>query len=400
MTSALLNVYKREPISFSHGEGVWLFDTDNKRYLDFFSGIAVNCLGHNHPAITAAITNQASKILHISNIFTIPAQDNLANKLVKSSFGGKVFISNSGAEALECSIKVIRHYFHSIGSSHKQKIICFSGAFHGRTIATISATKNAQLCNGFAPLLTQFEIAHYNDIQSVKDVYDDNCAAVLLEPIQGEAGIIPATDEFLRFLRSFCTDNNMLLAFDEVQCGMGRTGSLFYYEQTGVEPDILALAKGLGGGFPIGATLVREAIAAKMTPGSHGSTFGGNPLACQAANAVYDVIAQPDFLEDVRYNSIYLHNKLTDFINVNNDLFFAFRGKGLMIGLQCVLDNHILYKAFLEHNIITVLAKDNIIRLLPPLIITKNDIDYAIERMQIACHKVRNNKSKKHEDTN
>ncbi len=369
----LIGNYARYPVSFEKGEGVYLYDEKGKKYIDMLAGIAVNTLGYNYPALTEAICDQAKKILHVSNLFYIKPQIEVAKILVENSCGDKVFFCNSGAEANEAAIKLARRYFYD-KKENRFTIITFEGGFHGRTLATVKATAQPKYQEGFEPLPEGFKYANLNDIESVKSALDENTAAVMIELIQGEGGVIPAEKEFVKELYTLCKEKGILFIVDEVQTGIGRTGKLFAYEHFGIEPDIITLAKGLGGGVPIGAVIAKEEIAKSFIPGTHGSTFGGNYLATAAAKVVLQEVLKEGFLEEVEKKGEYLKKKLKE-IGLNP------RGKGLMIG--CPLPEEkkasdIASKA-LEEGLVIGTAGGNTLRFVPPLIITEKEIDEAID---------------------
>jgi len=375
----LLPVYKRIDILFERGQGPWLWDRQGRRYLDFSSGIAVTALGHAHPHLVAALTEQAQKIWHVSNLFRIEQLEKLADRLVANSFAETVFVCNSGAEAIEACIKMARRFHWHRGQPGRHRIITFEGAFHGRTLATISATRNPRLTEGFAPLLEGFDVVPFADHAAVREAITPQTAAILIEPVQGEGGVRPVPPECLRGLRQLCDEHDLLLIFDEVQCGMGRTGHLFACEAADVAPDIMGLAKGLGGGFPIGACLATARAASGMTPGSHGSTFGGNPLGCAVANAVLDVLLEEGFLENVRAQGRHLRERLEALRARHPDRISDIRGLGLMLGLKPAIENTDFAARLRERGLLTVPAADNVVRLLPPLVIGREEIDLACE---------------------
>ncbi len=375
----LLPVYKRIDILFERGQGAWLWDRQGRRYLDFASGIAVTALGHAHPHLVAALTEQARKLWHVSNLFRIEQLEKLADRLVANSFAETVFVCNSGAEAIEACIKMARRFHWHRGQPERHRILTFEGAFHGRTLAAISATRNPRLTEGFAPLLEGFDVVPFADHTAVREAITPQTAAILIEPVQGEGGVRPVPAECLRGLRQLCDEHDLLLIFDEVQCGMGRTGHLFACEAADVAPDIMALAKGLGGGFPIGACLATARAASGMTPGSHGSTFGGNPLGCAVANAVLDVLLEEGFLENVRTQGHYLRERLEALRARYPDRISDVRGLGLMLGLKPAMVNTDFAARLRERGLLTVPAADNVVRLLPPLVIGREEIDLACE---------------------
>ena len=335
----LMPVYPRSPVRPVRGEGAYLYGEQGERYLDFAAGIAVNLLGHGHPHLTKAIQEQAATLIHVSNLYGSPQGEAFAQRLVDLTFADTVFFTNSGAEAVECAIKTARRYHFAKGNAHKHNLITFSNAFHGRTMATISATDQAKLRDGFAPLLTGFTVVEFNDLDAALAAIDENTAGFLLEPIQGEGGIRPATHEFLSGLRAACDEQDLMLVFDEVQCGVARTGALYAYEHYGVTPDIMASAKGIGGGFPLGACLATEKAAAGMVIGTHGSTYGGNPLAMAAGQAVFDIVANEEFLAGVRERGERLRAALEQMIPNHDHLFESVRGVGLMLGIRMKADS-------------------------------------------------------------
>jgi acetylornithine/N-succinyldiaminopimelate aminotransferase len=370
----LMPVYPRCEVRPVRGEGVWLIGEGGERYLDFASGIAVNLLGHSHPHLIGAIQKQAETLMHVSNLYGSPQGESLAQRLVDLTFADTVFFTNSGAEAVECAIKTARRYHHAKGNPHKVKLITFSNAFHGRTIATISATDQVKLRDGFAPLLEGFEVVAFDDLDAALAAIDDTTAGFLVEPVQGEGGIRPASQEFMTGLRAACDEHDLMLVLDEVQCGVARTGSLYAYEQYGIEPDVLATAKGIGGGFPLGACLATEKAASGMVIGTHGSTYGGNPLAMAAGNAVLDVVANPEFLAQVRETGQRLRSALEQMIPNHDHLFESVRGMGLMLGIKMKTDSRAFVGYLRTKGILTVAAGDNVVRVLPPLIIDDADI--------------------------
>ena len=377
----LMPVYPRCEVRPVRGEGCYLIGQQGERYLDFASGIAVNLLGHGHPVLTKAIQDQAATLMHVSNLYGSPQGEAFAQRLVDNTFADTVFFTNSGAEAVECAIKTARRYHHVKGNSHKHELITFSSAFHGRTLGTISATNQEKMRDGFEPLLPGFAYAQFDDLEGAKALMTENTAGFLVEPIQGEGGIRPASDAFLQGLRALCDEQDLMLIFDEVQCGVARTGTLYAYEQYGVTPDILASAKGIGGGFPMGACLASEKAAAGMVFGTHGSTYGGNPLAMAAGQAVFDVILAPGFLDHVRSMSDRLVQALEQFIPNHDQLFDSVRGKGLMLGLKMKSDSRAFVSHLRGHGLLTVAAGENVVRILPPLVIEQAHIDEFIERL-------------------
>lgn len=384
-TSHLLPVFARADVGFERGEGVWLIATNGDRYLDFTSGVAVNALGHAHPHLVAALQEQATKLWHMSNLFRSPDGERLAARLCEQSFADMVFFCNSGAEAMECAIKVARRYHAAKGHPEKFRIITFEGAFHGRTLGTLAATGSAKYLEGFGPPLEGFDQVPLSDIEAVKRAIGPATAAILIEPLQGEGGVRAPPPAFFKALRQLCDEKGLLLIFDEVQTGMGRTCELFAYQRLGVTPDIMSLAKALGGGFPIGACLATSEAASGMTPGSHGSTFGGNPLAVAAANAVLDVMLTPGFFERAKKMSLLLKQKLASVVDRHPDVLSDVRGEGLLIGLKAVVPSGDLVNALRDEKLLTVGAGDNVVRFLPPLIVTEAEIEDAVQRLERAC---------------
>ena len=384
-TSHLLPVFARVDLGFERGEGVWLTATNGERYLDFTSGVAVNALGHCHPYLVAALQEQATKLWHMSNLFKSPDGERLAARLCEVSFADFVFFANSGAEAMECAIKTTRKYQAAKGRPERYRIITFEGAFHGRTLATLAATGSAKYLEGFGPPMYGFDQVGLGDLEAVKKAIGPQTAGILIEPLQGEGGVRAAPHAFFRALRQLCDDNGLLLIFDEVQTGMGRTGELFAHQRLGVTPDVMPLAKALGGGFPIGACLATTEAASGMTPGSHGSTFGGNPLAVAAANAVLDVMLAPGFFEHVQRMSLLLKQKLASVVDRHTDVLAEVRGEGLLIGLKAVVPSADLVTALRQQNLLTVGAGENVVRFLPPLIVTEAEIEEAVQRLERAC---------------
>jgi acetylornithine/N-succinyldiaminopimelate aminotransferase len=384
-TSHLLPVFARVDLAFSRGEGCWLVATNGDRYLDFTSGVAVNALGHAHPALVAALQEQATKLWHMSNLFKSPDGEILAKRLCEQSFADFVFFCNSGAEAMEGVIKLVRHYHFSKGHGERYRIITFEGAFHGRTLATLAATGSAKYLEGFGPPMDGFDQVPHGDIEAVKKAIGPNTAGILIEPVQGEGGVRSAPHAFFKALRELCDKHGILLAFDEVQTGMGRTGELFAYKRTGVTPDVMSLAKALGGGFPIGAVLASAEAAKGMAPGSHGSTFGGNPLAVAAANAVLDVMLKPGFFEHVQKMSLLLKQKLASVVDRYPSVLSEVRGEGLLIGVKAVVPSGDLVAALRDQKLLTVGAGDNVVRFLAPLIVNESEIDYSIQGLERAC---------------
>lgn len=384
-TTHLLPTYARVDLAFERGEGAWLVATNGERYLDFTSGVAVNALGHAHPKVVAAISEQAKKLIHVSNLYRIPEAEQLAARLCEASFADLVFFCNSGAEALECAIKTARKYQSTNGKSERFRIVTFDGAFHGRTLATLAAGGQKKYLDGFGPVVDGFDQVPFADLEATKRAIGPATAAILIEPIMGEGGVRVVPPEFLRALRSLCDAHGLLLIFDEVQTGVGRTGELFAYQRAGVTPDIMALAKALGGGFPLGACLTTAAAGQGMTAGSHGSTFGGNPLAMAAGHAVLDVVLAKGFLEHVRHSGLLLKQRLAEIKDRYPSVVAEVRGEGLLIGLQVAVPNGELVDELRAERLITVAAGDNVVRLLPPLIVTDAEIAEAARRLERAC---------------
>jgi acetylornithine/N-succinyldiaminopimelate aminotransferase len=384
-TSHLLPVFARVDLGFERGEGAWLIATNGDRYLDFTSGVAVNALGHAHPHLVKALQEQATKLWHMSNLFKSPDGEALAARLCEQSFADFVFFCNSGAEAMEGVIKLVRHYHFSKGHGERYRIITFEGAFHGRTLGTLAATGSTKYLEGFGPPMDGFDQVPHGDIEAVKKAIGPHTAGILIEPVQGEGGVRSAPQAFFKALRALCDEHGLLLAFDEVQTGMGRTGELFAYKRTGVTPDVMSLAKALGGGFPIGAVLATAQAAAGMAPGSHGSTFGGNPLAVAAANAVLDVMLKPGFFEHVQKMSLLLKQKLASVVDRYPGVLSEVRGEGLLIGVKAVVPSGDLIAALRNEKLLTVGAGDNVVRFLAPLIVTETEIDTSITALERAC---------------
>jgi acetylornithine/N-succinyldiaminopimelate aminotransferase len=384
-TSHLLPVFARADLAFDRGEGVWLITADGERYLDFTSGVAVNALGHAHPHLVEALQQQVAKLWHTSNLFKSPEGERLAARLCEQSFADFVFFANSGAEAIECAIKVTRKYQATNGQPERYRIITFEGAFHGRTLATLAATGSAKYLDGFGPPVEGFDQVPLGDLDAVKAAIGPATAGILIEPVQGEGGVRAADPAFFRALRELCDTHGLLLIFDEVQTGMGRTGELFAHQRFGVAPDVMALAKGLGGGFPIGACLVTAAAAAGMTPGTHGSTFGGNPLAIAAGNAVLDVMLAPGFLARVQSIALLAKQKLAGVVDTYPQVLGEVRGEGLLLGLKAVVPAAEFMAALRAEKMLSVAAGDNVVRLLPPLIVSEAELDEAVARLERAC---------------
>jgi len=376
--SAVMPTYGRTDLEFERGEGAWLTTTDGRRFLDFGSGVAVTALGHAHPHLVAALKDQVEKLWHTSNLYRITGQERLAERLVANSFADTMFFCNSGAEAMECALKAARRYHQAQGATDKYRVITAAGAFHGRTLATISAGGQEKHLDGFAPNVDGFDQVAFGNLNEARAAITPQTGAVVVEPVQGEGGVIPADPEYLKGLRMMADEFGLLLIFDEVQTGMGRTGKLFAHEWSGVTPDIMAVAKGLGGGFPVGACLATEDAAKYMTAGTHGSTFGGNPLAMAAANAVLDVLLEPGLLDGVAATAEKLWSKVDALVAKHGAIFELVRGKGMMVGIKCRVPNGDVVAKLLENGMLTVPAGDNVVRLLPPLIIGDAEIEAAI----------------------
>ncbi len=385
MTSHLLPVFARVDLGFTHGEGCWLISTNGERYLDFTSGVAVNALGHAHPHLVKALQEQATRLWHMSNLFKSPDGERLAARLCEHSFADFVFFCNSGAEAMEGVTKLVRHYHFSKGHPERYRIVTFEGAFHGRTLATLAATGTAKYLEGFGPPVDGFDRVPHGDLEAVKKAIGPHTAGILIELVQGEGGVRSAAPSFIKALRALCDERGLLLAFDEVQTGMGRTGDLFAYQHVGVEPDVMSLAKALGGGFPIGAVLASAEAASGMAPGSHGSTFGGNPLAIAAANAVLDVMLEPGFFDHVRKMSLLLKQKLASVVDRYPTVLSEVRGEGLLIGVKAVVPSGDLVTALRDQKLLTVGAGDNVVRFLAPLIVSEAEIEQSVQSLERAC---------------
>ncbi len=383
--SALLPTYKQADLSFERGEGAYLYGTDGRRYLDFAAGIAVNSLGHSHPKLVAALAEQGAKLWHCSNLYRIPGQERLAERLVAHSFADRAFFCNSGAEAIECGIKMIRKYHDDTGNPGRYRIICCNNGFHGRTLAAISAGGQAKHTKGFEPLVEGFDHVAFGNLNELRAAITAETAGILVEPVQGEGGIITADPNYFRGLRAVADEFGVLLFFDEVQSGMGRTGKLFAYEWWSVAPDIMAIAKGLGSGFPIGACLATERAALGLTPGTHGSTFGGNPLAMAVANAVLDVMLADGFLDRVVHMGRRLRDRLARTTAKYPKILNEVRGLGLLIGLHCAVSNLELQSRLRERGLLTATAGDNVVRILPPLIIGEKEVDEACAILDETC---------------
>lgn len=385
MISPVMPTYARTAHAFVKGEGAWLVDETGRRHLDFGAGIAVNCLGHAHPKLVAALTEQAGQLWHTSNLYRVPNQEKLARLLAENTFADTAFFTNSGAEAMELCIKLSRKFQSHEGHPEKTEIVTFEGCFHGRTIATISASGAPKMVDGFGPMLEGFVQVPYGDIDALRAAVTDKTAAVMVEPVQGEGGIIPAPAGFLTAIREICDEAGALMVCDEIQCGVGRTGKLFAHEWSGVTPDVMGVAKGIGGGFPIGACLATERAAAGMVAGTHGSTYGGNPLGSAVACAVLEEVLSEGFLDHVRRTASALNQKLGALIDAHPDMLESARGEGLMMGIKCKTPNMDLVKACYEQDLLTVPAGDNVVRILPPLNVTEEEIDLAIAKIDAAC---------------
>lgn len=388
MIPSMLPTYSRAPLTFVKGEGSWLIEADGRRFLDLAAGIAVNVLGHANPVLTAALVEQAGQLWHTSNLYQIPQQKALADKLVAATFADTAFFTNSGTEACELSVKMARKYWFEKGQPERVKIIAFEGSFHGRSSAGMAAAGSKKMTHGFGPILPGFVQLPFGDIEALTAEMDDTIAAVILEPVQGEGGIHPLPDADLKAIRAACDEVGALLILDEIQCGMGRTGKLFAHEWAGISPDIMLVAKGIGGGFPLGALLATESAASGMTAGTHGSTYGGNPLACAVGNAVMDVVATDEFLAEVMRKAGGLRQKLEGLVASHPDVFEEVRGSGLMLGLKCVAPNIDVINAGYAAEVLTVPAADNVVRLLPALNISDDEIAEAVSRLDKAANEV------------
>ncbi len=388
MIAPVLPTYNRAPLSFVKGEGSWLVEADGRRFLDLAAGIGVMALGHSHPALVDRLAEQGAALWHVSNLYTIPEQEELARRLVEATFADTAFFANSGTEACELAVKMARRHFHEKGEHDRTRIIAFEGSFHGRSSAAIAAAGSEKLAGGFAPLLPGFTQVPFGDIGALKAAMGPDVAAVIAEPVQGEGGIRPLSDEALREMRALCDGAGALLILDEVQCGMGRTGRLFAHEWAGIAPDIMMVAKGIGGGFPIGAVLATEEAAAAMGPGTHGSTYGGNPLACAIANRVMEIVADPEFLAGVNRKAGLLRQKLEGLVDAHPEVFEGVRGQGLMLGLVCRVPNTDVVEAGYAEEVLTVPAADNVVRLLPPLTISEEEIAEAVKRLDRAASEI------------
>jgi acetylornithine/N-succinyldiaminopimelate aminotransferase len=385
VSSPLLPIYARADLAFERGEGVWLVTREGERYLDFGAGVAVNALGHAHPHLVQALTDQAAKLWHTSNLYRIPEGERLAQRLIDHTFADLAFFANSGAEALEASIKMARRYHSSRGEPERFRILTFEGAFHGRTLATIAAGGQQKYLEGFGPKVEGFDQVPFGDHEALRSAVTPQTGAILIEPIQGEGGVRVVPPQCLRGLRDLCDERGMLLIFDEVQTGVGRTGKLFAHEWSGVSPDIMAIAKGIGGGFPLGACLATSEAASGMTVGSHGTTFGGNPLAMAVGNAVLDVVLAPGFLDHVQRMGLLLKQRLAALKDRHPGVVAEIRGQGLLVGLRTHVPNTDVVAAARDRKLLTIAAGDNVVRLLPPLIVTEAEIAQAVEMLDAAC---------------
>ncbi|MEM7520552.1 MAG: aspartate aminotransferase family protein [Pseudomonadota bacterium] len=390
MISSVLPTYNRAPLQFVKGEGSWLIEADGRRFLDLGAGIAVNALGHAHPALVDALTEQAGALWHTSNLYHIPQQQALADKLVATTFADTVFFTNSGTESCELAVKMARKYFFEKDQPERVEILTFEGSFHGRSSAGIAAAGSEKMTHGFGPLLPGFKHLPFGDHDALNAAIDDKTAAILVEPIQGEGGIRPLPDVCLKGLRDLCDEHGLLLILDEVQCGVGRTGKLFAHEWAGIEPDIMMVAKGIGGGFPLGAVLAKAEAASGMTAGTHGSTYGGNPLGCAVGNAVMDHVTAPGFLDDVNRKAGFLRQKLEALVASYPCVFEEVRGSGLMLGLKCVPPVGDVVSAAYDAEMAIVPAAENTARLLPPLTIADDEISEAVARLEAVAQKLAN----------
>lgn len=389
MITTVLPTYSRAPLSFVKGEGSWLIEADGRRFLDLGAGIAVNALGHANPDLVAALTDQAGKLWHVSNLYQIPEQQKLADALVAQTFADTAFFTNSGTEATELAVKMVRKYWYEKDEAERIEIVTFEGSFHGRSTAAISASGGEKMVKGFGPLLPGFTHLPWGDIEAVRQAITDRTAAILLEPIVGEGGIKVWPDATLREIRALCDEAKALLVFDEVQCGMGRTGRLFAHEYAGVTPDIMTVAKGIGGGFPLGAVLATENAASGMVAGTHGSTYGGNPLACAVGCKVVEIVSEESFLADVCRKAGLFRQKLEGLVASHPEVFDEVRGTGLMLGLKCKVTNTDVVNAGYAEDLLAVPAAENVIRILPPLTITDAEINEAVDRLDRAASKAK-----------
>ena len=387
MISALMPTYNRADLAFERGEGAWLYAVDGRRFLDFGAGIATSSLGHGHPHLVQAIAEQAGRVMHTSNLYRVPQAERLAARYVEATFADSAFFCNSGAESNEGMVKMIRKAMHETGRGERYRVICFDGAFHGRTLAMLAATGNKKYLAGFGPEVDGFDHVPFNNLNALRDAIGPETAGIIVEPVQGEGGIRPASLDFLRGLRAACDEFGLVLGMDEVQCGMGRTGKLFAHEWAGIAPDVMSIAKGIAGGFPMGAVLAKESVAKHLVPGTHGTTFGGNPLACAAANAVLDVILAPGFLAEVDRKARKLWFALEAVVAEYPAVLAEVRGAGLILGLKGVVPNTELQNAFTAEGLLTVAAGDNVVRLVPPLVLTDADCEAAVEMIRRAARR-------------
>ena len=385
MIASVLPTYARAPLKFVKGEGTWLIEEDGRRFLDLGAGIAVNALGHAHPELVKALSEQAQNLWHVSNLYEIPNQQRLADQLVSLTFADTVFFTNSGTESCELAVKMARKYWYEKGQPERVEIITFQGSFHGRSSAGIAAAGSEKMTKGFGPLLPGFVHLKWSDHDAIEAAISDKTAAIMIEPIQGEGGIRPVPEQCLKGLRDLCDEHGLLLIFDEVQCGVGRTGKLFAHEWAGIDPDIMMVAKGIGGGFPLGAVLASENAAFGMTAGTHGSTYGGNPLGCAVGNKVLELVGETAFLGEVAEKAAYFKAGLEDLVARHPNTFKSVRGKGLMMGLECAVPNMDVVNAGYDALILTVPAGDNVVRFVPALTITKEEIDEALARLSSAA---------------
>jgi len=385
--SYLTKNYNRKKIAFKKGKGSYLFSSKGKKYLDFVQGIAVNSLGHAHPKLIKALNDQSKKLWHISNAFIIPEGEQLAKKIAKKTFADFVMFQNSGAEATEAAIKIARRYYYSIGKPNKNRILCIQNSFHGRTLATIYASGSKKMTEGFGPKVSGFDHFNFGDHKALKRLIKKNIAAVMVETIMGEGGIKVIPDWCLRDLRKLCNKNNVLLILDEVQCGIGRTGDFFAFEKAKVKPDIVPIAKGIGGGFPIGAVLMNKKVASAMIPGTHGSTFGGNPLAMQIGNKVFDIISKKSFLNNVKKNSQYFYKQLNKIKEKYPSIIKEIRGRGFLIGLKLHINQTDFIQKLMNNKLLTIRANENVVRILPPLNVKKTELDLALKIINKVCSK-------------
>ncbi len=387
MIPALMPNYNRADLAFERGEGAWLYTVDGRRFLDFGAGIATSSVGHNNPHLVQAIAEQAARVMHVSNLYRIPQAERLAARLVEHTFADSVFFCNSGAEANEGMIKIMRRTMAQTGRAERFRIICFENAFHGRTLATLAATGNPHYQEGFGPPVEGFDHVPFNNMNAVRDAIGPATAGIIVEPVQGEGGVRPADMQFLRDLRAACDEYGLLLGMDEVQSGMGRTGKLFAHEWSGIAPDVMSSAKGIGGGFPLGAVLAKEAAAKVLVPGTHGTTFGGNPLACAAGNAVLDIILAPGFLEGVERKGARLRAGLEAVARECPQVFAEVRGMGLLLGLKCAIPVGEVQPACVAEGLLAITAGDNVLRLAPPLVVTEAECDEAVDMVRRAARR-------------